>query len=79
MTADEMFVNLLRVSQEDVTIHKFIKAIVSMNGFNRKSLLNTFIQEMAFRGAPSEFIQAIAVLRDEVIVMKIKEWLDAQA
>ncbi len=76
LSADEIFVDLLRVSREDETIYRFIKAVVHLRPFDRKSLLNSFIQEMAMKGAPPEFIKAIAALRDENIVIKIHEWMN---
>lgn len=75
MTADEVFVNLIRVAQEDPKIHTFINEVVSMREFDRLSLINTFIKEMALKGAPAEFIQAIAALRDTDLAEKIKELL----
>lgn len=75
MTADEVFVNLIAVAQEDPKIHTFINEIVSMREFDRLSLINTFIKEMALKSAPAEFIRAIAALRDPVLAEKIKELL----
>ena len=75
MSADEVFVNLIAVAQEDPKIRAFITQVVSMGDFDRLSLVNTFIKEMAFKGAPAEFIKAIAALRDPVIASKVKELL----
>lgn len=71
--ADEVFVNLIRVAREDEKIGNFIRAVIAMNGFERTSLINSFIQEMALKGAPSEFIKAIAALRDPLLIEKIRE------
>ncbi len=79
MKADEVFITLLRVSEEDEKIGKFIRAVVKLPAFERNSLINTFIMEMTLKGAPAEFIQAIAALRDPDIIGIIRRWLDEQA
>lgn len=76
-TGDEMFVLLLTVAREDEQIGKFLKAVVQLTDFERKSLVNTFISEMALKGAPAEFIQAIAALRDPRIIETLRTWLAA--
>jgi hypothetical protein len=72
VSADEVFVTLVRLGQEDEKISKFLKAVVSLDNFERQSLVNTFVSEMALKGAPAEFIKAIAALRDETIAEKVK-------
>lgn len=74
-TADEVFVNLLRASREDEKIRKFLEVVVHLDDFERKSLINSFISEMALKGAPSEFIQAIAALRDHDLTQEVRKWL----
>lgn len=78
LTADEVFVNLISVAKEDQKVQSFLTAVVSMSDFDRKSLVNTFIKEMALKGAPSEFIKAIAALRDPLLAEKIKELLQRE-
>ncbi len=75
MSADEVFVNLIAVAQEDPKIHAFVTQVVSMEDFDRQSLVNTFIKEMALKGAPAEFIKAIAALRDPILASKIRDLL----
>lgn len=76
-TGDEAFVNLLRVAREDKKIAGFLTAIIHLSEFERKSLVNTFITEMALKGAPSEFVQAIAALRDPEMVRVLSDWLQS--
>ena len=78
MKSDEIFVNLLRVAGEDERIGKFIRAVAGLPHFERISLINTFIMEMALKGAPEEFIKAIAALRDPAIIETLKRWLAEQ-
>ena len=78
LTADEVFVNLIHVAQEDEKIFKFLRAVVSLDDFERQSLINTFVSEMALKGAPAEFIRAIAALKDNTIAGKVNELIQAR-
>ena len=78
MTADEVFVTLIGVAKEDPKIHSFIMTVITLNDFDRKSLINTFIKEMSLKGAPAEFIKAIAALREPLLVEKVKELLQQE-
>lgn len=75
-TADEMFVDLLRVAHEDERIRKFLITVSSLDDFERTSLVNSFVMEMTLKGAPGEFIQAIGALRDKELAAKVKSYLD---
>jgi hypothetical protein len=57
---DETFVRLIQIAEEDPEIREQILCILSLDAFNRKSALNTYIQNMRLKGAPMEFISAIA-------------------
>ena len=67
---DEAFVSLIQVAIEDPEIREQILRILSLDAFNRKSALNTFIQEMRFKGAPHEFVSAIACFLDDGVAEK---------
>jgi len=62
---DETFVRLIQVAGEDAEIKKQILGFLSLDNFNRKSALNTFIHEMRLKGAPREFVSAIACFLDD--------------
>ena len=67
---DETFVRLIQVAREDPEIREQILGILSLDPFNRKSALNTFIYEMRLKGAPHEFISAIACFLDDGVAEK---------
>lgn len=71
----EPFVALIRVAQEDVQLKNHLLAILSQNRFNRESILNSYINELAFKKAPQQFIVAIACLLDDGIAKKALEIL----
>jgi hypothetical protein len=54
---NETFVTLIRVAQEDPEVKEQLSAILRLDDFNRKSALNTFLQEMQLKQAPREFVE----------------------
>jgi hypothetical protein len=67
---DETFVRLIQLASEDPKIREQILWILSMDSFNRKSALNTFIHNMKLKGAPGEFVSAIACFLDDEVAEK---------
>ena len=70
---NETFVTLIRVAREDKEIGNQLVGILMQSSFHRKSLLNDMINEMRFRSAPVEFVNAIACLLDDAVAAKAKE------
>jgi hypothetical protein len=66
---------LLQVAQEDPEVKEQLSAILRLDDFNRKSALNTFLQEMQLKQAPKEFVSAIASLLDDEVAEKALEML----
>ena len=67
---DSTFVRLIQIASEDPEIREQILYILSLDAFNRKSALNTFIHNMRLKGAPSEFVSAIACFLDDGVAEK---------
>lgn len=67
---DEAFVTLIRVAQEDADVRNELIAILSLDNFNRKSALNSLVQDLRLKQAPQEFVSAIASLLDDDIAEK---------
>ena len=74
---NEAFVTLIQVAQEDPDVKEQLSAILRLDDFNRKSALNTFLQEMQLKRAPREFVSAIASLLDDEVAEKALEMLTA--
>ena len=70
---NEAFVTLIRGAQEDKEIRAQLQSILQQPSFHRKSLLNTMIQNMTFRGAPKDFVSAIGHLRNDTVAETVKE------
>jgi len=72
---DKAFVNLIRVAQDDPKIRAKLVKILSLDKFHRESLLNTFLEEIRLKGAPKEFVSAIATLLDDAVAQRALEIL----
>jgi len=72
---NENFVALIQAAMEDSEMRRQLLAIVQLDSFNRASLLGTFISSLQFKGAPSELIEALNCLKDEMIAKKTREIL----
>ncbi len=70
---NETFVILIRVAQQDRKIRDQLIGILQQPAFHRKSLLNSFIDALTIKGAPPDFISAIACLRDDEVAEKALE------
>jgi len=66
----EVFIRLIQVAKEDKNIHKSLVSILSMDSFQRKSAMGSLIEDMRLKGAPKDFVAAIAILRDDAIAEK---------
>jgi hypothetical protein len=72
---NETFVALIRLGQEDPDVRKTLGAILGQPPFHRKCLLNTLVEEMKLKGAPMDFISAVAALLDDEVAQKAKEMI----
>ena len=75
LSDNENFVALMQAASEDKTIRQKIIAIAALDPFNRESLLNTYLQSMAIRGAPEELLTTLSFLKDDDIARKVLEVL----
>ncbi|UCG81716.1 MAG: hypothetical protein JSV60_05425 [Desulfobacterales bacterium] len=72
---DEAFVTLIRVAQEDADVRNQLLAILSLDRFNRESVLNTLVDDLRLKEAPKELVSAIASLLDDDVAKKTLEIL----
>ena len=63
----DTFINLILVACEDAEIKSQLLAISGLPGNARLSLLSRFIQKMKRQDAPSDFIEAIQLLKTDDI------------
>ena len=64
-TNDDDFVTLLSVAQDSPQIRVQLLSILRHTPFQRKSLINTWLEDLKLAGAPSELQNALSALLDE--------------
>ncbi len=72
---NESFVTLLQVARDNPEIKNQLVAILSQTGFNRKSILNSYLDELRYKRAPDDLISALSCLLDDNIAKKALEIL----
>ena len=71
---NETFVRLIQAAQDDPEFRKELIAILSLDSFNRRSVLNAFIDNMQRDSVPEDLIAAMAdLLDDDVAELALKE------
>ena len=68
---DENFIALVQVLKEDYKVRNKIEPILSLDKFNRKSALNTWLEQLRFQQAPKKFIALLSCLLDDDIAKKL--------
>jgi len=68
---DENFIALVQVLKEDRKIRSKIEPILSLDQFNRKSALNTWLEQLELQQAPKKFISILSCLLDDDIAKKL--------
>lgn len=75
---DETFVRLIQVAQEDPEVHARLKAILSMEPFDRESAIRTFMENSRLAGAPEDFVLALSSLLDRGTADKALDLLNSK-
>ncbi|MFT4819902.1 MAG: hypothetical protein ACI9PN_000757 [Candidatus Azotimanducaceae bacterium] len=73
--ADESFVQLVRVAEDDPSVREILMTLLQLNNFQRKSALGSLVETMKLQGAPVDFIGALVCLRDDKVAQKLHEYL----
>ena len=55
-------VALVRVAQQDPKIMTWLTGLLSLDNFNRKSLINTLLQQWQLQQFPGDFVAALEIL-----------------
>jgi hypothetical protein len=72
-TAHEPFVSLVQMIHEDSQVQAQIVPLLKLDPFNRKSAINTWLEQLQYQRAPADFRRALACLLDDAIALKILE------
>lgn len=72
---EEPFVTFMHAVKEDPEIRNTLIAILRQNDFNRESILNTYIDEMRYKGAPKALISSLSLLLEKDVAQQACELL----
>lgn len=72
---DETFVNLIVIAREDPEVRRTLEAILTADAFHRKSMLNTWLDDLRAKKAPKDFITALGHLLDDEVAEKALEMI----
>lgn len=75
---DETFVTLMQVAEADPEIRKRLVAILSLDSFHRKSVVNTYLRELGLKKAPEKLIRALSRLLDDEVAEEARALLEAE-
>jgi hypothetical protein len=67
------FVRFIQVIMEEPEIRETLKAILILDDFNRRSALNTWLEEFRFNQAPPKFLATLSCLLDKGVALKTLE------
>jgi len=70
---NKKFIYLMQVACEKSDVRKRLKSILSLDSFNRQSILNTWLRDLKIQGAPDDFIEALSFFLDDAIADKALE------
>ncbi len=70
ITQNEDFLRFIQVVQQEPQIRQTLKLILGLDNFNRKSVLNTWLEELKLKQAPKKFRSALSCLLDDDIARK---------
>lgn len=70
---NEKFIYLMRAASEVPDVREKLKVILSLDSFNRQSILNTWLRDLKLQGAPNDFIEALSFFLDDSIAEKALE------
>lgn len=73
---NETFVRMIQVAQEDSEFRHELISVLFLDSFNRRSLLNSFIESMRLKKAPGDLIESFANLLDDEVARAVLEVID---
>jgi hypothetical protein len=67
---NEAFVTLVSAAREDRELKRTLSRVLSLPTFQRRSLLNSMIQEMVLRSEEADLVAAVSALLDDDVAAK---------
>jgi hypothetical protein len=69
----DAFVNLLLAACDDAKINTALERLLALPDEKRKLLVHNWVSDLLIKGAPRDFVQAIACLSDDAIAERAYE------
>jgi hypothetical protein len=76
---NEAFIRLIEVAQENEEMREQLLSMLALDDFNRKSALNSFLENLQMSKAPPEIIEAVELLLDDTVAKKAANAIRASA
>lgn len=70
---DETFITLMQLAREDPGVGELLKSVLAMDDMNRRSMLNTWINEIVLKKGPQEMVEALSYLLDDEVAKRALE------
>ncbi len=67
----ESFIKLVQVIREDREIEARVKQMLQMNLYQRRSVLNNWLEELRVRDAPENLLSALSCLFNDKLAEKV--------
>ena len=78
LSDNEIFVNLVRLCQEDQESRLILLKIITLPDFQRNSVIGSLTHKMRLEKAPMDFITAVEALRRSDVAEKTKQMLETK-
>ena len=69
--AEEDFIRVIQLLDQDPSFKANVLKIISLDSFNRHSMIGALIQDLSLKGAPRNHLNVIRLLADDRICEKI--------
>lgn len=76
-TEGDELVTLVIVAREDPVVRQQLHLILAQEDFHRRSLLNSWVRDLRFQGAPPELLRALEMLTDDDCAHRARTLLNA--
>jgi len=67
----ESFINLIQIMQNDTVINKKIIKILKLDSYQRRSVINNWLEQLRKKNAPTNLTQTLAYLFDDIVAEKV--------
>ncbi len=72
----EKLANLIQTTMEDPVIKKRIVEVLKLNSFERRTVLNNWLEQLRHRKAPENLLSALSCLFDDKVAEKVLSLID---